>query len=501
LVASAVWFIACARGAASTAVATHPGEELARRACASCHLFPEPGVVDQRTWKEQILPRMETRMGVSPPDYSSSPEGELLRSLRIYPDEPMVTQADWDAIHDYYIRTAPVKALPQPPRAEIQIGLPRFKTRFARFRHAPPATTLVRIQPEEKRIYFGDDFAKALTVLDAAGRRVGETRIGNVPIDLNAGPDGLRVTAIGSFQPSERQEAALLHLPRAGDGWGAPRPVVENLPRAAQTVFGDLDGDGLEDFAMCLFGNHRGRFSWFRNAGGGRYEEQVLMEKAGPIRCAIHDFNEDGLPDLGLLAAQEIEAFMIYFGDGKGGFRAETVFQRHPAFGHNYFELADFDGDGRADLLVVNGDNGEYESSLKAYHGLRIYRNLGGGRFEEAWFFPLNGATKAVARDFDQDGDLDIAAISFYPDYVSAPRESFVFLENRGGMDYAPRTFPQCIAGRWVVMDAGDLDGDGDEDIVLGSYIRGPTSTPAFLRETWEKSGPSVVILENTIRP
>src|SRR5687767_6858400 len=44
------------------------GERVARQACASCHLFPEPDVADRKTWKEQILPRMETRMGVSPPD-------------------------------------------------------------------------------------------------------------------------------------------------------------------------------------------------------------------------------------------------------------------------------------------------------------------------------------------------------------------------------------------------------------------------------------------------
>ena len=86
---------------------------------------------------------------------------------------------------------------------------------------------------------------------------------------------------------------------------------------------------------------------------------------------------------------------------------------------------------------MTNGDNADFTTSpTKPYHGIRIYLNRGNLRFEEAWFFHLNGAYKAIARDFDQDGDLDIAAISFFPDYERSPRESFVYLENQGGLNF-----------------------------------------------------------------
>jgi len=250
---------------------------------------------------------------------------------------------------------------------------------------------------------------------------------------------------------------------------------------------------------VCSFGNTGGHLSWYSKTGPCSYAEHTLIDRPGALVSRILDVDHDGKPDLVVLTAQGKEGVFLYRNQGAGEWAERALIEQPPVWGYAYFELADFNHDGHLDLLTANGDRGDFECPPKKYHGVRIYLNDGHWNFKEAFFYPLNGAYKCIAKDFDGDGDLDIAAISFFPDYEKSPEESFVFLKSEGGLKFSAHTFPDCSRGRWLTMDAGDLDGDGDLDLVLGGVYKTPFRAPETFLSRWQREGVSVLILRNQL--
>ena len=269
--------------------------------------------------------------------------------------------------------------------------------------------------------------------------------------------------SIGSVAPSDQAQGQLLSLD------GDPNALnIPQLARPIQFAAGDLNEDGKEDIVICSFGNNRGKLAWYES--GDVTKEQVLSALPGSRRVEIKDFNGDQKNDLMVLRSQAYEAISIFYNRGKGQFEEKIVLQFPPVYGSSYFELADFNQDGFQDILLTNGDNWDYSAILKPYHGARVYLNDGRDNFKEAFFYPLYGCSKAMARDFDNDGDIDIAAISFYAD-LENPAQGFIYLSNEGNLHFKAFSTPEAALGKWLTMEAGDFDKDGDVDIVLGSYF------------------------------
>lgn len=152
------------------------------------------------------------------------------------------------------------------------------------------------------------------------------------------------------------------------------------------------------------------------------------------------------------------------------------------------------------DILTTNGDNADYSVVLKAYHGIRIFLNDGTNHFKENIFLPVYGIQKAMPADIDNDGDFDMVSISFFPDYEKHPEESFIYWENTGKNDFRRFTFEGVTAGRWITLDVGDMDKDGDLDIILGNAVLSAGNVPETLMAKWKKHSPSVIVLENRMR-
>jgi hypothetical protein len=475
------------------------GRDLALKYCTACHLFPEPATLTKTAWSHHVQPEMAKWLGLERVDYEGLPDGKLLADAGLFPSSAIISEEEWFSIWDYYRAVAPSRPLPQPAKPKTQVGLKGFRIKKVNPHQGVPMTSLVKIDSRQKQLYVADAFANVLLVLNPAGEATSRVRLGGGAVSLAIRDSGLHVTLIGRVFPSDALEGTVLLLPR-DLAEGQPRTLLERLRRPTDTIVANLNTDGREDLVVCSFGNRLGRFSWFEGMEGGGFEEHILLDRPGAIRSEVRDFNGDGRPDIMVMMAQAREGIYLFLNQGRNLFKMETVVEAPPSWGFAGFEVVDFNKDGRLDLVAANGDNGDLALPLKNYHGVRVYLNDGNGHFVEAFFYPMHGAYRAVARDFDHDGDTDLAAIAFYPDFGQESPESFVFLENEGGMKFAAFTCAESNSGRWLTMDAGDLDGDGDEEIVLGSFVRGPTTVPVpqTLRDRWRAEGAAVLLLENT---
>jgi hypothetical protein len=131
---------------------------------------------------------------------------------------------------------------------------------------------------------------------------------------------------------------------------------------------------------------------------------------------------------------------------------------------------------------------------------MRIHINQGNQTFKEEFFYPMPGATRIIARDFDQDGDTDIALLSTFPDY-QAQESPFIYLENKNSKDYVfePYTFDALGTARWFLMEAGDMDGDGDTDLVLSAFSLSFNKAPQDLVKRWEDNDTDILFLMNNL--
>ena len=125
--------------------------------------------------------------------------------------------------------------------------------------------------------------------------------------------------------------------------------------------------------------------------------------------------------------------------------------------------MVDLDEDGDHDVLGTNGDMFD-DDILKPYHGVQWLENKGGLRFEARPLARLAGAHRAAAGDLDGDGDLDIVASAFTGVVAGKAAEALpalVWLEQVKPGRFARHTI---AAGPPLqsTLDLGDVDGDGD---------------------------------------
>jgi hypothetical protein len=328
--------------------------------------------------------------------------------------------------------------------------------------------TLLDADSVGKRIYVGEAVTNTLRVFDWRRRLLTTLKLGSPPTGVIADGGRLLVLESGILDPNDQPAGSLVEYDMVGDSLRLTKVLVDSLYRPVFAREADLAGDGSREFVICEFGNNRGRLAVY-TYDGQRYRRQVLDAGPGAIHFEIRDLTGDGAPDIIALFAQGDERIVLFENDGHGNFPQSRILARFPpVYGSMYFSMHDFNGDGKPDILYVNGDNFDFSRILKPYHGIRILENDGRNNFHERYFFPIYGAAQAVVGDFEHNGRLDILATSNFADREH-PERGIMYLQNQGGYRFRPYAFSSAAGNQWNVMAAGDFDGNGQLDVLVGA--------------------------------
>lgn len=297
--------------------------------------------------------------------------------------------------------------------------------------------------------------------------------------------------------------------------------VQQIADHSVKTVSQDLPVPALFDSVTASFDRHS------EDEFVDYYLERnipVMLSKEGP-RAAIADVNKDGLQDI-FLGGAKGQAGQLYLQTPSGGFTnvKQKIFETDKEFEEVAVLFFDCDNDGDMDLFAGAGGNNLPPGSPLLKH--RLYKNDGKGNFsKDTAAFGINNSNIAVAitDDYDNDGDLDLfVGGRSMPYNYGVAAESYIY-ENDGkghfrnvteqlnpaisrigmvtnavwndltgdknneliivGEWMTPRIFSYSngkmnevttnltdMFGWWQSVKSEDLDGDGDNDLILGNY-------------------------------
>ena len=293
--------------------------------------------------------------------------------------------------------------------------------------------------------------------LDTAGDVNGD---GFSDVLIGSPRDATNGTGAGKFQVVSGVDGSLLFSSLGG--------AASAFLGAAVSSAGDVNGDGFPDLIIGAPGDHRATtprgaavvISGFNGQVLQTFVDVTGVESFGSAVSGAGDVNADGFADVIVGAPRRANlagAALVY--SGVNGAQLLELLGELPLdyLGTAVSSAGEIDGDGHADLMV--GGNGGYVQVWSGASGLLAYTSRRG--------FPNEGYGVAV----DEVGDLNFDG--FTDLVVGAPGgngtgRAYVLSGRRGDLLHLLEGDGQGEQFGADVSGAGDLNGDGFEDLLVG---------------------------------
>lgn len=460
--------------------------------CGRCHLAPDPQDLPKETWKNHVLPAMAARLGISYPNYNPEDglkpaEIDTLEKHNYFPKDPLLSQDEWNIVVDYILKKAPENDQLDSSRLYRNRKLKQFVRKDIPIYDKPGAMiTGLKYDPVSKELWVAD-INKTVLIWKMGKGVIQKITTESPVVDFDFHGDTTYFTEIGNLYPTELYLGSFVRYYN-----NRQTTILSSLHRPVYGQMCDLDNDGIPEIIVANFGNKLGSFSIYKkNKSTNKYNEQVLLPMPGAEKFYVRDMNGDGKKDIVALFAQGDESVYIFYQKENLKFKVKRVLRFPPDYGSTDFVLVDYNHDGHPDIVTTQGDNADFSEVLKKFHGIRLFLNDGKNNFDQKFFYPIYGATQIIADDFDQDGDIDFAVTAFFPDYGLLSDESFVYLENTNSDKFRFKSYilkDGSVPVKSLTMAEGDIDSDGDKDIILGMFSHSPVPVPSELQQNWDSA-------------
>ena len=304
------------------------------------------------------------------------------------------------------------------------------------------------------------------TVLDSG--LIAPSHVEAIDFDGDGDKD-LMVGVLGMLFPNNDKIGSVVILENDGHCHFKRHVIVDKVARVSDVRAGDLDGDGDMDLAVAQFGYDDGETRWIENLGNWKFKSHSLQFLSGPINVEIVDVDGDKDLDIVSLVSQEWEEIYCFVNDGKGNFKPKLLWgSSNQDYGSSGIAMCDLDQDGDQDILYTNGDAFDYiPPQGRPWHGVQWLENKGNVNFVFHRICDFTGTTNVRAADIDNDGDIDLFAVSAFNIWSDPKSYSFIWLENTGHENFIKHEITNNPT-HLLVCEPADFNNDGLVDVVTG---------------------------------